>query len=100
MKMMERIQIDKKNYDIGLTINGSHLPKNLSISDEPRWICAYVILKRTNKDYTEFANCTYREDNVYGVDTAHSYNDKMTLEEKRQDAIKQIRKVIKAVNES
>lgn len=84
---MKRIVVNGKKYDISF--------KNV----ENKWWCAYVILKgKKIKNYTVLGNCTYREEDVYGVDTAHAYNSKMTFDEKKEDAERQIRNVIKDYN--
>ena len=41
--------------------------------------------------------CTYHNGDVLGIDTIHGYNKDMTFEEKYQDAVKQIKSVIKEV---
>ena len=90
---MLRITVDKKEYDIAL------IPVDSGITKEPHHICAYVILKgKRIKEYMDLDCCTYKEGYVYGIDTAHFDNMKMTIEEKEIDAIKQIKLLIKSYN--
>ncbi len=90
MKRIETIKVNNKNYDIFL------MPVGI---DKDRWVCAYVKLKPIKEiaeDYLD--NCTYHEEDVYGIDTAHSHNFNMSYEEKEEDAIKQITGLIKDFN--
>ena len=62
----------------------------------PGHICAYVRLIppfRCNDEY-EYSNETYREDDVFGVDTAHFYNRNMDMNQKLDDAKRQITELI------
>jgi hypothetical protein len=67
----------------------------MTLSPMPSYYCAYVDLSDIDALISGHSfGETFREGNTFGVDTAHMYNDKMSLEEKRQDAIRQIRGVI------
>lgn len=61
------------------------------------YVNGYVYLERLQEtpfSNKEFGNETYREGNVIGVDTLHYYNQKMSYEEKKEDAIRQIKIII------
>lgn len=59
------------------------------------WITAYVRFDNPlNREDYEYPVETYHEGNVYGIDTAHLRNDKMTIEEKIIDAKVQIAEMI------
>jgi hypothetical protein len=61
------------------------------------YVNAYVELdKDVGKNAEWFACQTYHTGKVYGVDTAHSWNTGMLLPEKRNDALSQIRRLIKS----
>ena len=53
------------------------------------WFCGELQLR----------NETYRNGNTIGIDTAHSWNDHTSFEEKKQDAIRQITELIKDYKE-
>ncbi len=58
--------------------------------------CAYATLKNSQYLNNSFLQCaTFREGDKVGVDTAHSWNSKQSLDEKLLDAIYQITEVIK-----
>lgn len=83
---VKEIEVEGKSYDVMIVWRGSHY-------------CAYVTLKdKEIKDYMDLGNCTYQNDNVFGVDTAHYYNFEMTAEQKKEDAIEQIKDLIKEYN--
>lgn len=84
-----RKKIEGKNYDITL-IKVISLIKLSYIDD---YILAYVYLDKNVK--RELSCCTYHHGNIYGIDTAHYYNTKMTLEQKESDAVRQITELIK-----
>jgi len=55
------------------------------------WYCSYVTLTNVK----ECGNSTYLKGDEIGIDTNHLYNEKMTMKQKRADAISQIKKIIK-----
>ena len=61
------------------------------------WVNAYVLFKR--KPLHELGNETFDEYTeqgvVLGVDTAHSHNSKLTFDELKLDAERQIKEIIK-----
>jgi len=62
----------------------------------PSHICAYVRLIppfRSSDDY-EYLYETYREDDVFGVDTAHYHNKNQNMTQKLEDAKRQITELI------
>ena len=65
------------------------------------WFTAYVYFEgielRDEYSYMDFSYCTYNEDNVWGIDTNHLFNDRMTLEEKYRNAEEQIKSLIKSL---
>ena len=63
-------------------------------NDVGGWWCAYVTLDNITRE--GYPNETYREGNKVGVDTNHSYNMHYTMDEKFEDAKRQIHKVIEA----
>lgn len=84
---ISKIIIDGKVYYITL--------KEIGHDGVPgKWICAYVDLKGVKKN--DLDNQTYHTGDTYGVDTAHTWNDNMSLEEKKKDAIRQIKELIKS----
>lgn len=58
------------------------------------WWCAYVTLNGVLAD--EYPHETFREGNKVGIDTNHAYNMNMTMDEKFEDAKRQIHAVIEA----
>ena len=87
---IKKIIVNNKEYFITLIRLG--VPKDkFNITGE--LICAYVYLDNPI-DNSDWSDWTYHEGNVYGVDTAHWHNNEMTLDEKREDAIKQITELI------
>lgn len=56
------------------------------------YFCAYVYLDKLPNRELSFE--TYRRNNTVGIDTAHLWNEFQTLEEKRNDALRQIRELI------
>jgi len=88
LKSIKKIHIAGKNYFITIL----KLGENLDIIRE--YYTAYVYLD--NPKLEDLTNCTYHNDNVYGIDTAHSFNFYMTSEQKEKDAIKQITELIKS----
>ena len=63
---------------------------------EKSWFCAYAELKGSKALSDSYlGNPTYRKEDVVGVDTAHSYNDNHTMEQKLADALRQIQIIIK-----
>ena len=58
------------------------------------WITAYVRFDEPSSREGGYPTETYNEGDVYGVDTAHLRNEKMTIDEKIQDARSQIKVMI------
>lgn len=58
------------------------------------WWCAYVVLDDISSE--KYPNETFREGNKVGIDTNHIYNTNMTMDEKFEDAKRQIHAVIEA----
>ena len=54
--------------------------------------CAYVYLPFPKEK--EYCYETFRHGKTIGIDTNHWNNEKMSIDEKREDAIKQIQEVI------
>jgi hypothetical protein len=86
LKTIKKIHIDGINYFITILKLGED--SNI-IGD---YYVAYVYLD--NPHLEDLTNCTYHNDNVYGIDTAHLVNLDMNLEQREKDAIKQITKLI------
>jgi len=64
-------------------------------SEYNEWITAYVRFDEpTGRHDYGYPTETYHEDEVYGIDTAHLHNDRMTLQEKVEDARRQILEII------
>ena len=64
---------------------------------EREWITAYVRFDEPlNRDDYGYVQETLNDGEVYGIDTAHYHNEKMTIEEKFLDAEDQIRRMILA----
>lgn len=82
---IKRIKVNKKFYDITLI---------LIETGSGKWYYAYVYLDR--KDKNDLDNCTYNHGNVYGIDTMHYFNTNQTIEQKKDDAIRQIKELIKS----
>jgi len=61
-----------------------------------KWICAYVRFDEPLNRGEEYPCETYNEGEVYGVDTNHGYNMDMSLEERFEDAKRQITAMIEA----
>jgi len=92
-KPIIEIKINKKSYIIAIKKVES---RSNHFTD---WFCAYVILKgKKIIDSDVLSYCTYRDGNIFGIDTAHFWNEKQTEEEKFEDAIKQITCLIKSYN--
>lgn len=93
MEKIKEIIVNKKKYTISLIPLGIPTSKDKSM----KWWCAYVILKgkKIKKSYNLMC-CTYKEKNVYGIDTNHLHNMSMSYEEKYKDAIRQIKMLIKS----
>lgn len=63
------------------------------------WITAYVRFDEPlNRDEYGYPTETYEEGDVYGIDTAHLYNERMTIQEKIVDARRQILDMIHTHN--
>lgn len=63
---------------------------------EPNHICAYVRLAppyRSNEEYESYDE-TYRDDDVFGIDTAHAFNTHQDIGAKLIDAKRQITELI------
>lgn len=71
-----------------------HVDQPCLYNDVGGWWCAYVTLDNITRE--EYPNETYREGNTVGVDTNHIYNEHYTMDEKFEDAKRQIHKVIEA----
>lgn len=72
--------------------------KRVNSNSMSSWVCAYAYFPNghgVNPDNINF--CTFEEENCLGVDTAHSWNYGMSLEERYDDAERQIREVIEQV---
>lgn len=89
-----KIKIGKKEYIIFL------VRINLGNRFFLDYINAYTYLENIGKYANHFDNsmATLIRDHFVGVDTAHNYNENMTIDEKREDAIRQIKIVIKEYN--
>ena len=74
-------------------INGFDVTFLLLEVGNSKWITAYARFDNPIED-VEYASETYRDGEVIGVDTAHFYNLKMTLEEKQIDAEEQMKCLI------
>jgi len=96
-----KIKVNKQEFTIALLLNDivkrelSAKPEIMKklLSKNSEWICAYVYLNKKVKG--ELAWETFHKGNMYGIDTNHSHNEDMTIEERRTDAIKQIKLLIK-----
>lgn len=88
-KNIEKIKINKQDYYITI------IEIECSIGN---YYTAYVYLDNANFDDDLLSNCTFHQDNIYGVDTMHYYNQVMKIEEKYDDAIRQIKELIKSYN--
>ena len=64
------------------------------LSSFGKYVCGYVYLDNIEILEKNIGQETYRKGNVIGVDTAHSYIDNMTYEEKREDAIRGVKEII------
>jgi len=101
MEAMKRIIVNSKPHDIAI------IPIHLKTGQrEHRHYCAYVILEEWKRKPDDeppnlsepesiLSCCTYYEKGVYGIDTAHHFNERMTAKEKFEDAIRQITGLIK-----
>jgi hypothetical protein len=88
---IKKIEIEGKEYLIFL-VNIDRLSPQF-----PAYINAYTYIEGIEKIDDEFLDYpTYKDTNIIGVDTAHSFNESMTLDEKREDAIRQITDCIKS----
>lgn len=59
------------------------------------WITAYVRFDSPiGRDECGYPTETYNENDVYGVDTAHLHNERMSIDEKIEDARRQILEII------
>ena len=98
MEKLKEIKINKDIYVVSFQSLGSLVPLKTNLDKkEVAWVCAYVILKGNKPDcYMDLENCTYNNDDVFGVDTNHSHNWNMTFEEKFKDAEEQIKDLIKS----
>ena len=88
-KLLEIKKINKK-YVTFLRMN--HL------SDFGDFVNAYVFIDNANKKKDYEGNppyVTFQDGKVLGIDTAHSFNENETFEERKKDAERQIREVIK-----
>ena len=102
---MDKVKVKGKEFTFALILNDTVKRELAKLPEEQRkkltilgdmnqeWWCAYVYLDRIIDG--ELVGETYRDGNTYGVDTNHSYNEDMSMEEKKQDAIKQIILLIK-----
>jgi len=59
-----------------------------------KFVNGYVYLEHLQEMPKELTGETYRKGKIIGVDTAHYYNQKMTYEQKKEDAIRQIKTII------
>ena len=111
LQTIKRIKINKEYFFITFLLvdretERNYVKKKLGnqaaiLKSLNKYYCAYVYLpKLSHKMYSEGLGneCTYCKGKVAGVDTAHYYNDNMTLEQKFEDAMRQIKTVIKDYN--
>ena len=89
MKPMRRIKINDRYYDIAIVGIRYKI-------DTINHYCGYVILSQLppDFDYDNLSCCTFKDGNVFGVDTNHIWNLDQTLEEKEEDCIRQIKDLI------
>ena len=87
---IKEINVDGKIYFITLK------EMELAGTKMDKWVCAYVDLKGVKEKEYGLDCQTFHDGDTYGVDTAHSWNDGMTLDEKRENAIEQIKRLIKS----
>ena len=81
---IKQIRVNKRDYLITILKLGEYYT-------------AYVYLDGSRKYEEEFLNYpTYRNGDVVGIDTNHSFNMEMSIQEKYKDAIRQIKNMIKA----
>lgn len=93
--MYDSVVINKKKYDIEIKLVEISVGKHIF----NKWYCAYVTLPMMKQDATNIlSHCTFHQKDKYGVDTAHAWNDGMTMEQKYDDALYQIRELIKSFN--
>ena len=72
-------------------IYGFEVTISRNVSGDSEWFCSYVTIPGSKVLKDEWLNCpTFRENDEFGYDTAHAYNDKQTLAEKLDDAILQV----------
>lgn len=86
---IKKINVNGKDYYITILKLGS---KEFNF-----WYTAYVYLDKANVKNLE--NETYQYENIYGIDTAHSWNNNQSMKEKLEDAIRQITGLIKSYQE-
>jgi hypothetical protein len=82
--------IPYKKYQIVL-IKADHMK---SFGD---YVNGYVYLPGLEKSNIPDGNLgseTFRNGNIVGIDTAHYHNEKMTYEQRKADAIRQIKEII------
>jgi hypothetical protein len=106
-KMNEILKADTNKSDEGskslglINVAGKQVNiREVKLSSEAIWYNAYVEFKGSSAvkdDYISWA--TFRDGNIIGVDTMHSYNDELTQAEKLIDAIHQIGHIIERLNE-
>jgi len=87
---IKKIKVRGKNFLIVFLINQTPTLANKMLE----WYCAYVYLD--NPKLENLDNCTLHNVNTYGVDTIHYFNDGQTLAEKKKDAERQIKELIKS----
>ena len=71
-----------------------HVNQPCLYNDVGGWWCAYVTLDNITKE--EYPNETYREGNKVGVDSNHTYNNGQSMDERFEDAKRQIHEIIEA----
>ena len=107
-KMNEILEADKnKSNDFAskslglINVAGKQVNiREIKLGNEAIWYNAYVDFKGSSAvkdDYISWA--TFREGDIIGVDTMHSYNDEQTQAQKLIDAIHQIEHIIEKLNE-
>ena len=93
---MEKLEID--GYQVRIVLNDFKVGMGQTTN---AFYTAYVELPGSGMmDYWELDFPTYHNDDIIGIDTAHVFNMYMTLTEKYQDAIRQVKEVIAAYHRS
>ena len=99
---IREIKVNGKTFLIVMTqvnnpIEDKKLKKKVPLLCEMfPYINSYVYIKGVGKFNDEVLGYpTFKRDNIIGVDTAHSWNEKQTVEERAEDSLRQIKECIK-----